>query len=56
VLLEIFIQIGYCTFSKSYARKQKWVFLSEHSVERTCSVLALQQTFNVLETSIEIYT
>jgi len=33
-LSEIFIQIGsLVTFSKSYARKQKWMsFFSEHSV------------------------
>ena len=31
ILSEIFIQIGY--FSKSYARKQKWMFFSEHSVQ-----------------------
>ena len=30
VLSEIFIQIG--SFSKSYARKQKWMLFSEHSV------------------------
>jgi len=27
---EIFVQIGY--FSKSYARKHKWMSFSEHSV------------------------
>jgi len=30
ILAEIFIQL--VTFSKSYARKQKWMFFSEHSV------------------------
>jgi len=30
ILAEIFIQL--VTFFKSYARKQKWMFFSEHSV------------------------
>jgi len=40
MLLESAISLAFClkltfklvTFSKSYARKQKWVFFSEHSV------------------------
>jgi len=31
ILSEMFVQIGY--FFTSYARKQKWLFFSEHSVE-----------------------
>jgi len=30
ILSEIFIQIG--NYSRSYVRKQKWMFFSEHSV------------------------
>jgi len=33
ILSEIFIQIGY--FFKSYARKHKWMYFSEHSVEKS---------------------
>jgi len=35
ILCETFVQIGYL-FSKSYARTEKWVFFSEHSVYCIC--------------------
>jgi len=38
ILCEICIQIGYF-FCRSYARKQKWVFFSEHNVHKICTIL-----------------
>jgi len=43
ILSEILIQIGY--FLRSYARKQKWVFFSDHSVVCNYFFLILNAAF-----------
>jgi len=50
ILSEIFVQIGY--FSKSYARKQKWAFFSEHGVHTTNTLYIFTITSKILRLSI----